>query len=155
MQVLLFGCGGRRFALPLREVREVLLRPAVVPLAEAPPWLEGFLRVENRAMPVIHLDRLLGVGDGGRSLYSHLLVVAGEQRDCALSVEQADEVLELEPDQLLPLDPSDSLAHVVGALIGRNGQAIPVLSGRRLLLEEEKKRLEHWATIEEERLGLV
>lgn len=152
MQVLLFQTGGRRLALPSREVSEVVLRPALTRLGEEPPWLEGYFRLENDLVPVLRADRLLGQGEDSRSLYTHLLVLGVTRRPVALAVERALEVAEVPPDRLATVQPKDTFNESVAAMIVQGEESIPLLSGRRLLLREEEQRVDYWTRRAAERL---
>ncbi len=152
MQVLLFQTGGRRLALPSREVSEIVLRPALTRLGEEPPWLEGYFCLENNLVPVLRADRLLGRSEDSRSLYTHLLVLNVTRRPVALAVERAEELAEISPDALTTVRETDSFNQCVAAMMAWRGDQVPLLSGRRMLLDEEQRRVEFWLQRAEERL---
>lgn len=58
-----FDLAGRTFAVAIEKVREILVTPAVTPLPDAPPVIEGVLDLRGTLIPVVDLARLL-VGDG-------------------------------------------------------------------------------------------
>lgn len=152
MRVLLFQTGGRRLALPSREVSEIVLRPALTRLGEEPPWLEGYFRLEQELVPVLRADRLVGQGEDSRSLYTHLLVLKVTQRPVALAVERALDVLEVPPESLATVQPRDTFNESVAAMIILGEESIPLLSGRRMLLQEEEQRVDYWTRRAAERL---
>lgn len=152
MQVLLFQTGGRRLALPSREVSEIVLRPALTRLGEEPPWLEGYFCLENDLVPVLRADRLLGKGEDSRSLYTHLVVLNVTRRPVALAVERAQEIVDVPSEQLTVVRPEDSFNKSVAAMLVLGEEQIPLLSGRRLLLDEEQQRVEYWVQRATERL---
>lgn len=153
MQVLLFQTGGRLLALPSREVSEIVLRPALTRLGEEPPWLEGYFCLENDLVPVLRADRILGQGEDSRSLYTHLLVLNVTRRPVALAVERAQEIVEIPPDRLTNVRQQDSFNQCVAAMVIWNEEHIPLLSGRRMLLDEEQQRVDYWTQRASERLS--
>ena len=53
--VLFFEVRGRRCALPVNVVREVLAAPAITPLPLAPPTLRGLVPVHGQVLPLIDI----------------------------------------------------------------------------------------------------
>jgi chemotaxis signal transduction protein len=153
MQVLLFQTGGRLLALPSREISEIVLRPALTRLGEEPPWLEGYFCLESDLVPVLRADRILGQGEDSRSLYTHLLVLNVTRRPVALAVERAQEIVEVAADQLTTVRQEDSFNQCVAAMVIWNDEQIPLLSGRRMLLDEEQQRVDYWTQRASERLS--
>src|SRR4029077_2630145 len=73
--LLVFHLAGQAYGLPLRSVQEVvpmtvLSRPPTLPVV-----LAGFLNLGGSAVPVLHLNRLLGVADFAVGLHTPLLVL--------------------------------------------------------------------------------
>ncbi|MDY0001071.1 MAG: chemotaxis protein CheW [Polyangia bacterium] len=85
LDVIVFECGDRRFALELHHVQEVITLAYVTPVPLAPPSVQGATNVRGRMAPVITLQPffatasppavlpgasaiLLGVGDAVAAL---------------------------------------------------------------------------------------
>ena len=68
-------------------------------------------------------------------------------------VARVSEVTKIRPDQLKPLPQGHTFNRAVAALVDRRSGPVALLSGRRLLLEEEQERLSRWSALAEERLG--
>lgn len=60
-QFVIFELAGRRYALPVVHVREVLPRATIVPVPDAPASLVGVLRLRGELVPVIDLRQRLGL----------------------------------------------------------------------------------------------
>ena len=67
LDVLFFEVRGRRCALPVSVVREVLAAPAVTPLPLAPATLRGLVPVHGQVLPLIDIGPQL-VGAPGESV---------------------------------------------------------------------------------------
>jgi chemotaxis signal transduction protein len=62
--VLFFEVRGRRCALPVSVVREVMATPSVTPVPLAPPLLRGLVPVRGQVLPLIDVGSQLGPGSG-------------------------------------------------------------------------------------------
>ena len=60
--VLFFEVRGRRCALPVSVVREVLATPPVTPVPLAPPLLRGLVPVRGQVIPLLDVGTQLGLG---------------------------------------------------------------------------------------------
>lgn len=65
--VLYFEVRGRRCALPISEVREVLAAPPITPVPSAPPALRGLVPVHGQVLPLLDVGPQLGSSGGGES----------------------------------------------------------------------------------------
>src|SRR5437667_9531123 len=73
--LLLFRLGGRACALPADAVAEVVPLPLLSRPPGLPDLLEGLLNLGGQAVPVVRLDRLLGLPPLAPGLYTPLLVL--------------------------------------------------------------------------------
>ena len=151
MELVVFRSGGQDFALPAREVQEVVLRPLTIQVGPQPAWMDGFFSVDGRTVALLRLDRLLQLEEDREDLYSHVVLL--QEHPMALSVARVLEVTRVEADKLKPLPEAHTFNRAVAALIERKSGPVALLSGRRLLLEEEQERLLSWAALAEERLN--
>lgn len=151
MDLVVFRAGGQDFALPAREVQEVVLRPATIQIGPQPPWMDGFFSVDGRTVALLRLDRLLQLPEDPDELYSHVILL--QEHPMALSVARVTEVLKIRTDQLKPLPAGHTFNRAVAALVDRRPGPVALLSGRRLLLEEEQERVNRWTALAEERLA--
>jgi chemotaxis signal transduction protein len=63
--VLYFEVRGRRCALPISEVREVLPAPPITPVPSAPPALRGLVPVHGQVLPLVDVGPQLASGSSG------------------------------------------------------------------------------------------
>lgn len=142
--VITFRLCGRSFGLPVGAVREV------VPIAwldrppRMPSLVQGVLNLGGRAVPVLRLDKLLGLGDGSYALDASILVMrhADETgQTLGLLVEHVDGVRPA--DQFSPMGLSDrtSFNACLSDQLERDGAVVQLLSWDNILLAEERRRL--------------
>lgn len=90
-RVLLARVGGERFALPLRELREAVDAPAVIPVALAPEGLAGQATYRGRFLPVFDAGTLFGVPrEGGPGA---MLVLDGPAGAFGLWVDDVEDMV--------------------------------------------------------------
>src|SRR5262245_5564414 len=73
--VLIFDLGPHACALPIDEIPEVLLMPALVHLPAQPMILDGFLNLRGTAVPVLPLHRLFDIPAPEPDLHTPLILV--------------------------------------------------------------------------------
>ena len=74
--LLLFHVGGEEYGIPLRHLQEVVLMARLSRSPGLPGILAGFLNLGGSAIPVLRLDRLLGLSEQTPGLYTPLIVLA-------------------------------------------------------------------------------
>lgn len=151
--LLVFHVSDRLLALPLDAVERI------VPMAElaAPPGLpsnlEGVLDLAGEAIPVLRLDRLLGLPPQRLGLYSMLAVVNGVGRGrVAILVDRVSDTLSTPEDGILPIEGGDTLNGCAQATIRIEGEIAHVLSPAQILLTQEKDTLAEFQALAQSRL---
>lgn len=97
---LRFRLGHEWYALPVKNVDEVVSLVAITPLPEAPPHVLGVIIVQGAAVTVIDLRRLLGHALSPLQLSTPLLILKAEAGSpLAVLVDEIDNVVAL-PDDL-------------------------------------------------------
>lgn len=118
-----------------------------------PSALEGVLNLGGVAIPVLRLDRLLGLPTQRFTLYSMLVVlrVSAEDR-IAIVVDRVTEILTVTEDAFLPLDREDSFNACAEATVTAQAGAIHVLSPQRILLRKEQEALSEFRVMAQRRI---
>lgn len=88
------------YALPAADVREILRAVTIVPLPGAPPVIEGIIDVRGTLLPVADIRARLGHAARPVSPDDHLIVARAGDRVLVLRVDQAREVLAVDPEDL-------------------------------------------------------
>lgn len=137
MRVLSFHSAGQGWGLPFAAVREVLHLGRLGRPPGCPAFLEGFLHVGAESVAVVNLAVLLGLPAGPIGLYTPLILLKG--RSWALLTDRLEDVVEAE---LRPLAEAHVLNECVEAQFAHDGRTYHLLHPDRLLLEEERLRIE-------------
>ena len=106
---LLFSLGEDRYALPARQVIEVLALQPLKQLPEAPAWVAGVLAHRGRMIPVLDLyRRLFDRPARARTSTRLVLVDWAPGQPLGLVLEQAGRTERLDPPAPQPPLPSDA-----------------------------------------------
>lgn len=154
--VITFRLCGQSFGLPVGTVREV------VPIAwldrppHMPSMVQGVLNLGGQAVPVLRLDKLLGLQDATYGLDASILIMRDDQttgRPLGLLVEHVDGVRS--PDDFTTLGFADrqSFNACLADQLERDGKVIQLLSWRNILLVEERRRLADFQAMAQARLA--
>jgi len=61
MPWLIVRLKGQSFALPIREVRELIMKPQITAVPETPAFVRGVINIRGQVLPVIDLRQRLGM----------------------------------------------------------------------------------------------
>lgn len=125
---------GRRFALSTLVAREILEARPFTPVPYAPPELLGAFNVRGEIVPLVNLDRFLGVEERAPARGDTLLMLCQGDLVMAAVVDQVVVVKHVSPWEIrrAKLDPSITNPLVRG-LVGRDAEETMVLDAERLI----------------------
>jgi purine-binding chemotaxis protein CheW len=110
MLVVTFHIGRQRYGLPVADVHEVVLLPALITLAGAPPLVAGVVNVRGCYLPVLSGRRLLGEVDAF-DLNSHLIIAGRGRSELALHVDRVSDVQTCQPRMIARYDLAQTPLH--------------------------------------------
>jgi purine-binding chemotaxis protein CheW len=149
--VLLFRLGGHACALPADAVAEVVPLPLLSRPPGLPDLLEGLLNLGGWAVPVVRLDRLLGLPPLTPGLYTPLLVLR-RPAALALLVEAVQGLVSVPAADVRPGAPGHSCNDCLEGELTLAGRPVALLDPERLLLAKERRCLAALQAAEQERL---
>ncbi len=88
-QVLVFEVGGRPFALPIADVRELLRAVTILPLPHSPPNVEGVINLRGSIVPVFDIRGFFHLPSRPLAHTDHFIVGQAGDRRVALRVNRA------------------------------------------------------------------
>ena len=152
--LLFFQLGGQLCALPADAVAEVVPLPALSRPPGLPDLLEGLLNLGGQTVPVVRLDRLLGLPPLTPGLYTPLLIL--RPGPLALLVETVRGLVSVPAAEVRPGPAGHSCNDCLEGELTLAGvpSAPPValLCPERLLLAQERRCLEQVRAAEQVRL---
>lgn len=147
---VVFGLSGRTLALPAAAVARFLPVPALETPPALPPVVAGVFRWHGRVVPVLRLDRLLGLGERAIGLYTPLLLLERDDGPLALAVDRVHGMADGEAQEIAE---DLSFEGCALAVITHDAGSATVLDPGRLLTLAEERRLEDFRAQAEERLA--
>jgi purine-binding chemotaxis protein CheW len=130
----IFMRAGRRFALSTTIAKEILEARPFTPVPYAPPELLGAFNLRGEVVPLVNLDRFLGVEERPPERGDTLLLLCQGEITMAAVVDQVVVVKHVSPWEIrrAKLEPSITNPLVRG-LVGRDADEAMVLDAERLI----------------------
>ncbi len=143
VQLVTFKVGGQDFAFNIFQVERILRYEAPAPLPKAPDFLEGVLRYQGAAVPLVDLRKRLGVAAPLRE-ETRTVILEWEGGKLGAVVDQVTEVLLVAAPEITspPKIVKGLAAEYIAGLVVKDGRTIIVLNTARLLSSQEKLALE-------------
>ncbi|HKW40845.1 MAG TPA: chemotaxis protein CheW [Gemmatimonadales bacterium] len=143
VQLVTFKVAGQDFAFNIFQVERILRYEAPAPLPKAPDFLEGVLRYQGVAVPLVDLRKRLGVTAPLRE-ETRTVILEWEGGKLGVVVDAVTEVLQVAAPQITA--PSKLVkglaAEYITGLVVKDSRTIIVLNTARLLTSQEKLALE-------------
>ena len=145
MRIVTFRLGKDLFAADILSVERVLRYEAPRSIPNAPPWVEGVLRYEDRAVPVVDLRKRFGLADAGEgdTRPTRLLVFASQGDWVAVVVDAVLDVRPVDPGEVInpPRLFRGLSAEYLRGLVRRGDDLVVMLDVERLFSAEEQLTL--------------
>ena len=150
VRYVVFGLSGHTLALPAPSVTRFLPLPALDRPPAAPQAVAGVFRWQGRVVPVLRVDRLLGLAESPIGLYTTLLLLSRDDGPLALAVERVQGIVAATAEEIAE---GLSFEGCALAVIRHAGGTATVLDPGRLLTHVEERLLEDFRALAEERLA--
>jgi purine-binding chemotaxis protein CheW len=143
IQLVSFRLAGHEFAFNIFQVERILRYEAPSPLPKAPAFLEGMLRYEGGAVPVIDLRKRLGVA-APQEEGTRIIVLEWEGTKLGAVVDAVTEVMQVPAASIAPPQPivRGLAAEYISGIVVRDKRTIIVFNTGKLLTATEKLALE-------------
>jgi purine-binding chemotaxis protein CheW len=141
LQCVVFQLADTKFAIDIQVVNEIIVRPQVTAVPQAPPWAEGIANLRGRVLPVIDIRKRLGMSSALEATHALVLSVGGET--LGILVEGVSEVLRIPADQVTPPPAELEASHdsIVQAVYHWRDDFVLIWDSGRLLGDAERPGL--------------
>lgn len=143
-QFVTFFVADRLFAVNIFDVKEVVRVEKVIPMPDAPAYVEGVVNLRGIILPVISLRKRLGLGDTDLAR-AKMVVVMVDDILVGMLVDQIDRVIQVEKDQVQEaagISLSGVAQHFVDGIIRVGEQIVYRVNIQRLFTIEMRDFLE-------------
>ena len=143
VQLVTFRVAGQDFGFNIFQVERVLRYEPPAPLPKAPDFLEGVLRYQGAAVPVIDLRKRLGVSAPHRE-ETRTIVLEWDGAKIGGVVDAVSEVMQVAATQVTspPSIVRGLAAEYIAGLVVKDARTVIVLNATRLLNSTEKLALD-------------
>ena len=143
IQLVAFRLAGQDFAFNIFQVERILRYEAPAPLPKAPDFLEGVLRYQDAAVPIIDLRKRLGV-PAPREETTRTIVLEWDGAKLGAVVDAVTEVMQVPAASVSAPPPivRGLAAEYITGIVVREARTIVVFNTGKLLNAKEKLALE-------------
>jgi len=143
VQLVTFKVAGQDFAFNIFQVERILRHEVPAPLPKAPDFLEGVLRYQGVAVPLIDLRKRLNVAAPLKE-ETRTVILEWEGGKIGVVVDAVTEVLQVAASDITapPKIVKGLAAEYVAGLLVKEGRTIIVLDSGHLLNAKERVALE-------------
>lgn len=147
VQLVAFRVSGQEFAFNIFQVERILRYEAPAPLPKAPEFLEGVIRYEGVAVPMVDLRKRLSAPAPLRD-DTRIVILEWDGAKIGIVVDAVTEVLQVGAEEVTP-PPAlvrGLAAEYITGLVVRGERTVIVLNAGKLLSSQEKLALEQAVT---------
>lgn len=143
VQLVAFRVSGQEFAFNIFQVERILRYEAPSPLPKAPEFLEGVIRYEGTAVPVVDLRKRLSAPAPLRD-DTRVIVLEWDKGKIGIVVDTVTEVMLVGANEVTapPSIVRGLAAEYITGLVVRGERTVVVLNAGKLLTSKERLALE-------------
>lgn len=132
LEIVGFEMGSNRYGINVIKVKEIIMPLPITPIPHAHPVVEGIIQLRGEILPVVSMERVLGMGPSANPSEEKYIVAAFNQQTVVFHVHNVTQIHRISWDQIEK--PS-------GIYAADNSQVIGVikLDGEMLLLLDFEK----------------
>jgi purine-binding chemotaxis protein CheW len=141
---LVFSIGDQSCGLPLEALQEVLLLSELSRPPKRPMALEGFLKLGNRLIPILRLDKLLNLPEIELNIKTPILLLRNVENSYGLLVEKISEIVTVNKNQLAPVNPNQSFRGCLEEELQLETKTVHIFNLQKLLNIEEIQAIHYF-----------
>ena len=125
-QLVVFTLGSEEYALPIRQVHEIIRYTEPRSVAAESGWVRGVISLRGKIVPVYDLASRLGCARCEDVAEQKIVIVEAAAQLAGVVVDDVDEVITVEADQLERLPAADEAA--IDSIVKLDDRLIVLLS---------------------------
>ena len=140
--VLAVRIGENLHAMPIDVIEEVLPALPIEAVPQCPAFVRGVVFVRGHLIPVLDAAERLGLRNHVRPAEPHIVCLRIGSRLVGLEVDEAVDLIEVSPDDAMPIEEANAQRGFLSGLIEQDGQVIRLLDAERMIAQQEAVALE-------------
>ena len=147
-QMIVFELDKEEFAVPIKEVREVIKVIEIAAVPQSPPFILGIINLRGKIVPVLDLEKKFNLVREVNTTAQHIMIAEGVNNTMlGILVDRVSEVLKVSPDSIKPtpqvINSKISPDFVKGVIVLEQPERLLVLLDlQKILTEQEVKILQ-------------
>lgn len=141
MHLILFNLFEKEYGVDIKNISRVIRMKAVIPVPEAPNFVEGVINFHGKVVPLINLRKKMGMKDAGSKEWNRILILQIGEHLVGALVDKVTDVINIDDANIAP--PEDVLKEVE-YLIGvakLDERLILVINIEKMLTGEDRKNI--------------
>lgn len=132
MQIVVFKIGDEQFAVETSRVQSIADMMKVTSVPKAPRHIKGLINLRGSIISLLDINLLLNISHGGNE-QTNIIILNVEDELVGISVDQVDEVLEMDEKSLQKVEGDKAQSFIKG--IGKvNDRLVTLIDIDKLLL---------------------
>ncbi|PRR79387.1 Chemotaxis protein CheW [Clostridium liquoris] len=115
MQVVIFRLGNEQFAVETAKVQSINDMMKITKVPNAPEHIKGLINLRGNIISLLDINLLLGVNHNGNE-QDNIIILNIEDEMVGITVDQVDEVLEVDESLLEKLEEDRKRAYIKGVI---------------------------------------
>jgi purine-binding chemotaxis protein CheW len=131
-----FDIAGRKFAIHIKNVKEVIYLPSITHLPNTQSFVRGIFNFRGSIVTVIDLTILFQLDTTPERQFSNLLIVTNKDSNYGLLVEKMNDFIQVDPSRV-EIDSSQIPATIKAITSGFYDKSIILIDGEKLFNTQE------------------
>lgn len=103
LQLIIFELGGEEYALPIDQVKEIVLKPGMAKIPQTPPYIKGVSNIRGTIIAMMDLEEKFDLNYSNESNGTHhkyTLVIESESHRVGILVKQVPSTLSVKESKI-------------------------------------------------------
>lgn len=139
-QIACFRVGDSIYGVDIMDIQEIIRYQKVLPIPNAPEFVEGVINLREEAIPIISMRKRFGLDSIDETKFMRIVILKVGAKDVGIVVDSVDKVLMVEEGEL-KAPPGEATAiesDYLSGVVWDNEELVMVLEMDKILSGREK-----------------
>ncbi|MDR5586547.1 MULTISPECIES: chemotaxis protein CheW [Clostridium] len=130
MQIVVFKLGNEYFAVETERVQSINDMMGITRVPKAPSYIKGLINLRGSIKSLVDINLLLNVDSSAKQ--NNIIILTVKEEEIGISVDEVDEVLDIEEKDIQRLDENNGPDYVKG-IVDYNDKLLTIINIDKLL----------------------
>ncbi|AIY80736.1 chemotaxis protein CheW [Clostridium botulinum] len=130
MQIVVFKLGNEYFAVETERVQSINDMMGITRVPKAPSYIKGLINLRGSIKSLVDINLLLNVDSSAEQ--NNIIILTVKEEEIGISVDEVDEVLDIEEKDIQRLDDNNNPDYVKG-IVDYNNKLLTIINIDKLL----------------------